>query len=824
MLGRSAATIKSSNLRPYRCLYSTSPSRAKTQRVKKQVAELPQSYTLPSGERATPLPAFQDASNAPRTLKAKKKGSSKPSKAKLSESSLPEGNATLGHRGGPQPHDDTSAEVMNQPRTQLAREILENLRRFPHCLLLTRVGQFYESYFEQANEIASLLNIKLTSRKWGGRRVPMCGFPLLHLDRHLKTLVQHHKRFVAMCEEFPIYGSFGETGFERRVTRIVTPGTLIDEPFLNTLENNYLLSIHLVPEKSAIGLAWIDVSTGEFFSKESTLETLQDELVRIGPREVILDSSLRDSTSHPVLTYLKEENIFFSFSSSQGEDESSQRSEPEAAAVSMLSAYLQKILMGNAPRLDNPYHETDSTKMQVDAHTIKSLEIREASYEGGTTGSPSISFAEIEGWQSTVAFFSKRTHLRADLIEHLKQVGDISRIVQRFTLKRGDVSDLLSVKKTIDLWGQIIKRLELEKDLEKRKRTKRDWEHIDLLRKRIRTLEILSNRIQSALADANDQESESVEEEEQKALVLQESTPLMENSVKWTIKPSFSRPISALHSSLHDLYTRKDDLECRLRTEYNAPSLTLRASPSQGMHIHIAKPRKDSKNIDTDSSFTTISESASTKSYFYREWSELGTTIARTTALLAQEEKQAFETLREEVVSNAVLLRSNSTTIDEIDVAIGFAVLAEELKFVRPTITEERLYHVVNGRHPSVEMGLMNSGRIFTPNTIEMTPSSNMHIITGPNMAGKSTVLRQTALIAVLAQVGSFVPADAATIGLIDKLFTRIGAKDDLFRDRSTFMVEMLETADILRRATSRSLVSLFPNKLILKDGFLTVD
>jgi DNA mismatch repair ATPase MutS len=136
----------------------------------------------------------------------------------------------------------------------------------------------------------------------------------------------------------------------------------------------------------------------------------------------------------------------------------------------------------------------------------------------------------------------KRQHLRADLIEHLKQVGDISRIVQRFTLKRGDVSDLLSVKKTIDLWEQMIKRLELEKDIEKRKRTKKDWEHIDLLRKRIRILETLADRIQSAVADANDQESESVEEEEQKA-ILQESTPLAENSVKWTIKPSYVREV-----------------------------------------------------------------------------------------------------------------------------------------------------------------------------------------------------------------------------------------------------------------------------------------
>jgi DNA mismatch repair ATPase MutS len=163
--------------------------------------------------------------------------------------------------------------------------------------------------------------------------------------------------------------------------------------------------------------------------------------------------------------------------------------------------------------------------------------------------------------------------------------------------------------------------------------------------------------------------------------------------------------------------------------------------------------------------------------------------------------------------------------IDELDVAISFAVLATEMNFVRPEITEESVplidltysasvkldfsgsYNVINGRHPTVEIGLLSTGRQFTPNTINMTDSSNMHIITGPNMAGKSTLLRQTALITILAQVGCFVPADYARIGVVDKLFSRIGARDDLFRDRSTFMVEMLETADILRRATEKSLV-----------------
>lgn len=210
----------------------------------------------------------------------------------------------------------------------------------------------------------------------------MCGFPLPHLDRHLKTLVQHHKRFVAMCEEFPKYGNFGEKEFERRVTRIVTPGTLIDEPFLNTFENNYLLSIQLGPENACLGLAWIDVSTGEFFSKETNLASLQDELARIGPKEVVLPESIRDDPSHPIIALLKEEAMFYSFTPT----ESASDNAAESAAIVLLSSYLRNNLLENAPSLESPTHETDSTLMQIDAHTIKSLEIREASYIGGTKG------------------------------------------------------------------------------------------------------------------------------------------------------------------------------------------------------------------------------------------------------------------------------------------------------------------------------------------------------------------------------------------------------------------------------------------------------
>ena len=306
----------------------------------------------------------------------------------------------------------------------LASEVLENLAKFPHCILLTRVGQFYEvclippttcrpfphhcsqSYFDQAAEVSQLLNIKLSGKSWGGQRVLMCGFPTLHLHKYLKVLVEKNKRCVAMCEEFlrePLEGP--KSGFDRRVARIITPGTLIDEPFLNADENNYLLSVGtLGPLESTaqiVGLSWIDVSTGEFFMKECTVENLRDELVRIAPREVVMKrSTADDSHLFAAREVIEQEGIVLSFvtpkpaereiSSGPPEDPespSSALSQNEGAAVELLTTFLHDNLLESMPKLTQPSREFSEGRMEIDSHTVKGLEIRESMREGGATGS-----------------------------------------------------------------------------------------------------------------------------------------------------------------------------------------------------------------------------------------------------------------------------------------------------------------------------------------------------------------------------------------------------------------------------------------------------
>ena len=287
----------------------------------------------------------------------------------------------------------------------------------------SRYSSSQQSYYDQAAEIARLLNIKLTSRPYNKGRIPMCGFPLVHLDKNLKILVQQNKRFVAMCEEFPQYlpGQL-KPEFDRRVVRVVTPGTLIDEQFLNQYENNYLLSISSFDAppsyygggndtSKAVGLAWMDVSTGEFFVESSTYDGLRDELARIGPKEIVLDKYLESRPSHPIRMALIEEGNFVSYISSSdgsipnhsaghgpGGDLTAVDRESlttsisaltplETSAISLLTTFLNANLLEHMPRLSLPNREDNGGRMQIDAHTIRALEIRGGATEGTTHGS-----------------------------------------------------------------------------------------------------------------------------------------------------------------------------------------------------------------------------------------------------------------------------------------------------------------------------------------------------------------------------------------------------------------------------------------------------
>ncbi|KAG8966474.1 DNA mismatch repair ATPase msh1 [Tulasnella sp. 419] len=756
------------------------------------------------------------------------------------------------------------------PNTQLSHEIWRNLQRFPHCLLLTRVGQFYESYFNPAIEVAKLLSIKETSRSWGGERVPMCGFPLAHLDRHLKTLVQQHKRFVALCEEY----KKPDGTFDRRVARIVTPGTLIDESFVNHFENNYLLAIGFGDDMPSgdndvnVGMSWIDVSTGEFFAQSVPFSSLRDNITRISPREIVLQTDLPNAEE--LVAFLEEEgSLTISYvavgdSSTTDQSEGSSPSgdipfvEPppddmimtaqssassptsftpeEAQAVHILTTFLRANLLECMPNLPSPVHQDQGTRMQIDSHAIKALEIKESMREGGTKGtllsavkrtvttsgtrllarricSPSISVPEIRARQSLVALFHSNNHFRFDLRQLIKKTEDTSRIIQKFLFGRGTASDLLDIRDTINIWTMIKNAVELE--LTSWKKTSRDaiedeeemWSNLSVLIGKLEDLSALAKRIESSVDEDQilKRESGPDEQSEEDGAEVSNSRSTQMKCLAWTIRPQFSRHLKALHERLNVLTAQRSNMERELQLRFDVRSLTVRINAT-GAHVHVGRV-KDVRKMGHPDDLVELTKSGSTKTYFYQPWGTLASAIATTENEILDAEKDAFATLRREVNASGTAIRKNGRIIDELDVTMAFAQLADDMNYVRPMVNDSLEYRVVNGRHPTVELGLLESSRNFTPNTVPLTEECRLHVITGPNMAGKSTLLRQTALISILAQTGSFVPADKAEIGIVDKVFSRVGAKDDLFRDRSTFMVEMMETADILNRATPRSLV-----------------
>lgn len=281
-----------------------------------------------------------------------------------------------------------------------------------------------------------------------------------------------------------------------------------------------------------------------------------------------------------------------------------------------------------------------------------------------------------------------------------------------------------------------------------------------------------------------------------------------------------------LHQDLLELFQSKVDLTSTLRNDLGmifqdqpriktlmsfgfegAQSLSLRWTPGTGYVCHVKGPKDVRLSLETSNSTRDIKSTRSTRLFYHPEWSTLGGKIDQVKVQIRAEEQYIFQQLREQVILNLVNLRRNAVVLDELDIASSFAILAQEQGLVRPILNHGSEHIILGGRHPTVKLGLEEEGRAFIGNDCFLGEKERAWLITGPNMAGKSTFLRQNALISILAQIGSFVPADHAEIGLVDRIFSRVGSADDLFRDQSTFMVEMLETATILNQATPRSFV-----------------
>ncbi|KAK4648467.1 MutS protein 1 [Podospora bellae-mahoneyi] len=834
---------------------------------------------------------------------------------------------------------ETPAPVEQDDEPQyptVVQQARRNMQKFDNCVLLTRVGGFYELYFEHADEYGPLLNLKVSQKKTNAGPVSMAGFPFFQLDRFLKILVQDLNRHVAIAEEFPNDASAkirsGGLMHDRRVARIVTPGTLIDENFMDPYANNYVMAVHL-PEKAElsdhvrrqagqqaintpdpaddaptrIGLAWLDLSTGYFFTQPATLASLGSVLSRVSPREVVLDKALESAEDQGIASILQEESYLVTYSP-QGEfqslddwqpmlegkipaKEAKKFTEEEVDAGSLLLHYVGDRLQGLSMKLQPPVRHVNMEVMNIDKNTMRSLEIKETVRDGTFKGSllyairrtatksgarllnqwlsfPSTSLKAINARLDLVERFIQDEELRDAIIVLLRRSHDSQRLVQKFALNRGDADDLLQLASTIKSTEDIVALLEAsiasqpeeaksappEEDATPEEEEEEDEDPLATLLSRVslKSPLKLAHSIRSAIDEENlvqqhqledsragellslAQEIVSSEATEEDGTILPKSrlpsssSPSQkpnrrkipsirdhysEEAELFIMQPRASRLLSSLHKQLASLKSQKEELCLSLRRELNLPSLTLKWTPQLGHICHVKGRDSLSSPVSDTPSIRTLSTSRSTRSFHHPAWSSLGDSLSQTRLAIRAEESRVFASLRQSVILNLVKLRRNAAVLDELDVLTSFASLAREKNLVRPILNTSTATIIVGGRHPTVESALQEQGRTFTKNDLFLSsPSSpsqhgRIWLITGPNMAGKSTFLRQSALITILSQIGSFIPADHAQLGLVDAIFSRLGSSDNLYASQSTFMVEMLETSTILRQATPRSFV-----------------
>ena len=453
--------------------------------------------------------------------------------------------------------------------------------------------------------------------------------------------------------------------------------------------------------------------------------------------------------------------------------------------------------------------------------------------------SPSTSLQVIDQRLDLVDCFAENVDLRENIIVLLRSTHDSQRLAQKFSLGRGDADDLISLLRTILATQSIANVLKNSMGRAPFKDYKSTISHA--LKHMIQRLALdgpglLASRIKNTIDEDGlvtrhrEEESASAKtvsmaqrilESEGAADDLEALSPItrsklasrtsmaenLEAADVWIMCRNASPTLERLHDSLQELHHAKTSLTTDLRQQSRVPSLTLRWTPGLGHICHVRGVKDVRTSMNTLATARNVSSTKSTRSLYIPEWSSLGGQIDQMRIRIRAEEQSIFQDLREQVVTNLVKLRRNAAVLDELDLACSLAVLAVEQGFVRPSLNLGTSHMVIGGRHPTVKLGLEEQGRAFVNNDCFVGDKQRIWLITGPNMAGKSTFLRQNALISILAQIGSFVPAEHAEIGIVDQIFSRVGSADSLFEDQSTFMVEMLETASILKNATPRSFV-----------------
>lgn len=707
-----------------------------------------------------------------------------------------------------------SGEFMSSTVTPMMAQYLEIKAHHPDALLFYRMGDFYELFFNDAVAAASALDIALTKRgKHLGQDIAMCGVPHHAAEGYFLTLIRKGHR-VAVCEQLESPAEAKKRGYKsvvkRGVTRVVTPGTLTEDALLDARRHNFLAAYASVRGDGA--LAWVDISTGAFSVLGCDAAGLGPELARLGPKEVLLsDATEADfgsivDESGAALTVLgnaafdstngeKRLNSVYSVKSMDGFGAFSRS---EIAALAAVVEYLDITQKGKLPLLRPPVREKRETAMQIDASTRKSLELTHG-MNGGRSGSllsvmdrtqtaggarllerrlssPSRDLAQIGNRQDSVAWCLDRGDVAALLNDRLREVPDLDRALSRLSLDRGGPRDMTAVRSAISQAAIIADTL--PKDMP------------DVLTDAARDLVGQDDLL--TLLDA--------------AIVAE--PPILARDGGF-IAAGYNGELDEFRSLRDEGRSVIAGLQSQYVDRTGVSALKIKHNNVLGYFIEVTATHS-AKMLAAPLSETFIHRQTTANQVRFTtvELSELETRILNAGGQCLEIEKRLYSTIKSAILNQAPQLFTLARALAEFDLSAALARLAHEEGWVRPVMTAEREFVITEGRHPVVEAALRASGTPFVANDTDLS-DEQIWLLTGPNMAGKSTYLRQNALIAVLAQMGAFVPAKAATIGVVSQIFSRVGASDDLSKGQSTFMVEMVETAAILNQADDRALVIL---------------
>jgi len=697
----------------------------------------------------------------------------------------------------------------------MMQKYLETKEQYQDCVLFYRLGDFYEMFFDDAIKVSRELELTLTGKDCGlEERAPMCGVPHHAAESYIARLIAKGYK-VAICEQ--LEDPKTTKGIVKRgVIKIVTPGTVVESNMLEERKNNYIMAIYKTG--FYFGIAVSDISTGEFYASQiketNNFALLLDEISRFAPSEIIINKMMADSTEElskiktrfpaSYISNFKDEffkddveitKLRFNLQDVKGNTIKELDDKSLAiCAINALTEYLTQTQMTSLDHINKITIYSISRYMSLDINARRNLEITEKMRDKSKKGTllwvldktstsmggrllrrwlndPLIDITEINRRLDGVKELKDDIMLRGDVVENLKKVYDIERLAGKMAYGNGTPRDMITLKNSLS------KLPDVKKVLSKCQSP--------LLKELYENLDELQN----------------IHELVEKSIV---DDPPMVTKDGGYIKLGYNDEIDTLKKATTDGKTWLMELEAREKEATGIKSLKVGFNKVFGYYIEVTNTYK---NMVPDS-YIRKQTLTNGERYITEELKNLENQILGAEEKVIKLELEAFDKIRKEIASNVKRLQKSAEIISTLDVITSFAQVAEDMNYCMPEVTDSGVIDIREGRHPVIEK-MLPQGEFISNDTYLDKSDNRVSIITGPNMAGKSTYMRQVALITLMAQVGSFVPAQSAKIGVVDKIFTRVGASDDLSMGQSTFMVEMMEVATILKEATANSLVIL---------------